>query len=516
MGLTGINPNDPIPTTRRELILGAGPGSGASPDRTVLLVGNQLGGSATNDDVTDPVTDELHAIGLVGRRSELYAMYRKYVAVDPGATIRFGVVTESAGLNALAAFTFATNADADAIVETTIHGEIIQTTISSGDTPTVVALAVSNDITAADEGRLQVTASPAAGVVTVTAAQNGPRGDLIIGATATRGVRMRIITIGSTNAMTVSKGALTNGTVDDDATALLVNVAQREYYYQALPFHDVVAWTDTDNQGGEWMLNITQQALPINGKEQTVHAGLVGTQAQATLVGDGENSTRCFLYHAENNDWTPAMIAAHCCAVVRSQQIAHPSANIAGYTSTDNTIFSIPKPFVSTDLPTDTELRADLNNGVSPISFRESGTPFLVRHVTSRSSNAGGTDDYKAREGHITSAIDFAWGIIEGRWEAQKQPFVANDPVQGENPKARTTTPLIVKGMINQVIDDLTASKPLGLYEGPILAPDKADQMKKTLIVTKIPAGISVSAELFAVEHLLKGEFLIRETGPAY
>jgi hypothetical protein len=74
----------------------------------------------------------------------------------------------------------------------------------------------------------------------------------------------------------------------------------------------------------------------------------------------------------------------------------------------------------------------------------------------------------------------------------------------------------MVEAMIYSVIDDLTKSKPFGIYEGPILAPDKVAQMKKSVVATKITGGIYVVADLVAVEHLLKFEGKFSEVGGAY
>ena len=157
-----------------------------------------------------------------------------------------------------------------------------------------------------------------------------------------------------------------------------------------------------------------------------------------------------------------------------------------------------------------------LNTGVSPIAFRPNGRPYIVREVTGRSLNADNDVDYRARPGHITSVIDFAWQLIRSRYAAAKQPFVADDPKDGQSPTAATTTPSQVAAIIIGVIDDLSGSKPLGLYTGPLLAPDKVDEMKKSIAVSKIPAGISAAVGLKAVEHNYKGEFTITETGDAY
>ena len=519
MTLTGISPTDPTPSDRRELILAGSPGGLGGTERNVLLIGNKTSaGSETINvlDATSPILDDVNARARFGERSELYAEYRSYVAVDPGATIYALCPTEGGGVAAACDLVVATASDATATLEITIHGQVCHVSVANGDAVATTVTAIKDAINNADDGRLQVVATEAAGTtVTVTAAQKGPRGDAIIGADATHGVRTKWL---QTNSQTVTKGNVVSGTTADDGTAALVSAANYEAYYWVLPWTAVTTITATDNQIGEAVDTIKTQALPINGKEQVAFCGLRGTQAQATAVAisAGANSVHLHCAHQENSEWTPAMLAAHLAAVKRSQEVKHPSANVAGYTNTDNTIWHVPPPYLVADRPTATEIRADLNNGVSPIAVRPNGGTYLVRDVTSRSQNSSGDKDYRAREGHIYSAVSFAWQEFKSRYAAQKQPFVDDDPAEGQMPVARTTTPSSARSIMISVIDDLTGSKPLGRYDGPILAPSKRQKMIDGVVATKIPAGISISAELFAVEHNLKSETTIVEVGDAY
>jgi phage tail sheath gpL-like len=279
-----------------------------------------------------------------------------------------------------------------------------------------------------------------------------------------------------------------------------------------------VAISATDNQIGELLDGINTQALPVNSKEKQAVFGLVEDNAAAIgVAGDAQvNTVRGSFFWQENNDWTPGMLAAHNCAVMRSGYIAHPARNRAGYYHSDSTPYKVPPPFVATDVPTATEVRTALNNGVSVISFSDNDNPGIVRAITSQHLNAGGAFDYKAREHHVTYAIDFVWAEIKSRWNAQKQEFVADDPADGALPTLNTTTPRDLRGLIFAVIDTMTSSKPLGIYDGPILAPDQIEHMKNSVVVTKIPAGLNVVAEFICVQHLLKFEGKFLEVGEAY
>jgi phage tail sheath gpL-like len=522
MALTGIDPNDPIPATRRELIFGAGLSS-AGPNREVLMYGNKTtAGTEPTDTLGTFIADDSDAQVRFGVRSELYQMWQKYTAVDGGATIYAIAVPESGGDSAEAHFTFANNSDAVTTLEITVCGVLLYASVADGDTPTVIALAAADAINAGANATLPCTAVGNAAVCEITAANAGLRGNFVTGDATDLGIRMRFL---KPTATTIVKSIAFPGTMADSGLAAIAEAGKSEFYYQVSPWHqndtsttlgNTAGITPTDAQTGELAAMITTQALPINGKEQCMISAFWDDTAASNAVGVDLNSVRSFVFHAEHNDWTPAMIAAQNAAVVRSQQISHPAANFAGYQNGDRTVYQMLTPFAVDDRPTTTEVRADLNNGISPISFSPSGKAYLVRFITTRNENQNANKDYRARPGHITSVIDFAWNLVKVRWESTKQPFVADNPKSGELPKAATTTPQIVDGMVRQVIDDLTNSTPLGVYQGPILAPDRISEMKSSLVVKKITAGISVSVDFYSVEHLYKGEFTIKETGAAY
>ena len=542
MTLTGIDPNDPTPATRRELIFGAGLSSGGT-SRDVVLFGSYSPtitipavAPATWKDIQNTlgvaVADDADCRARFGQRSELYRMYRSYVAVDPSATIYCVPVTAAVGgVAGYCTLTYVGTCTIATTQEITIQGTTVTVPIAVGDTPTIIAANATVAINAADDGKLEVIATPLVGVVTVTCTAANVRGAHIIGNTAvpTHGLRVRFQ---SPTNVTCAKAnpALGEAAGIDDFGPALASVENSEIYYHVTPKHttnaaagtllgDITALSDTDGGIGAHMASITTQAQPINGKEQVLIAALVLTQAQHTSVTTSlfVNSARAFFFSQENSDWTPAMIAAHNAAVVRINQVAHPGANFAGYSNTDTTVYRMLPPFDIGDRPTATEIRADLNNGVSPIACTANGKPYLVRFITSRSIAADNTShDYRARPGHVTSVLDFTWGVIKARWLTTKQPFVADDPAEGQKPTIKTSTPGYLKALIYNVIDDLASNKPLGKYDGPILAPDKVTQMKASVNTSRIAAGLTGAANFYAVEHLYKGEFTLRETGESY
>ena len=522
MTLTGISPNNPRPAIRREFIFGAGPSLGIGPERPIVLMGNKTAsGTETASVLGDPIVDDADAKARFGARSELYAMYRQVAAVPQDGDV-YGIVgAPSAGAATYVEFTISGASDASSGYEFHCHSEYFSVSVEDGTSQSDTADLIEAAFTNHDEGRLQVTAVAAIDgggpdyKVTVTAAQLGDRGDLIIGATATRGLRVKAT--GAVNSQTCVKntGSYSAGGATDDWSAAIADLANKEIYYHVTAKHAVASTITTDNGVGEHVLMLQTQALPINGKDQQLHVGAVGTQAQATDFAD-VNTVHARFFHQENSDWTPAMLAAHHCAVIRAQEIAHPGANTNGTTSSDNVIYNVPKPYLTADYPTNNEIVADLNNGVSPISYTGDRV-VLERTIVSRSENSLGTKDYRAREGHIYSAITFVWAIARQRYESIRQPFADDDPTDGKPPPKLHTTPSSIRAMLEGLIDDMTSDNPLGKYDGAILKRSANAKMKKSITVVYDGAGgFPTSVDFQAGQHNIKWETKVHETGAAY
>lgn len=501
--LTGVDPNDPIPMTRIEIRYAQGTGTGGGLDRQVLLLGNKTSaGSETTDTLGDPIADSADCITRFGRRSEIYQEFRKYVAIDRDATISAIASPEGGGATASSfTWTFVGTAALTTTLVVECVGESFEMTISSGDLIATMASNLSTKL--AEQLDWPVTASPAAGVVTVTAANLGPRGDYITN-------RMRAyFRVDPTT--TITKSAVTAGATDDDQTNALALIDQREFYYQVNPKSQTTGATSTDNGLGEHAAFITSQALPSVGIRQQMIFGMVNTEANANTLATSLNNARCFGMWSENCKHPPCMLAAEFAAVKRSREIVQPGANLTNYGKGASDIFSVPPPVLSGDRPTTTEIRSALNNGVTPVNFTPTGQSFIVRHVTTRSLN-GSANDYRIRSGHIPSALDYSALIIANDIASVQQQFVADDPPEGSPPIEGTTTPSIVRSTIREAI-----SKKLVRHDGgPVLDPSFEQQMLDSVRVTRLVNGTASSMDLQAVKPDDKTNLLIRQTDTGY
>jgi phage tail sheath gpL-like len=514
MPLSGISATDPTPGTRRELIFNAGSSLGAGVSRSIMLFGNKSSsGTETVETVGGPILSDQDFKDRFGGRSELYQMWRALLAANRTSRVyAIGVTDAAAGTAGTCTFTFVTAASAGTTVDVYWGGLQTSFSVVSGDAIATQATALAAAINNADQGTWPFTAVGALGVTTVTHSTVGDRAGLTL---------ERIRVVYRANVTTVcTKSAVAEGTGTDDFTAALAAVSTAgTYYYHVSPKHALVAVTATDNGIGEHCTSIVTQALPVNGKNQIVCFGQVGTQAQGAAVttSSSVNTVRARFFWAENNDYTPGMLAAHHAGVLQLGHEKHPNYNFTGYANDAATPYTVPPPFSRSDIPTSTEIVSALNAGMSPVTFNSLGAPSLVREITSKSLVAGTTTyDFRCREGNLTSAIDFAWDdVIAPQFAAQKQQSVAADPVPGGVPVANTMYPTAVRALLIDVINDLSGGNPLGRYNGPILNPETAAAQRDSIVVTKIPQGISASADLQAAEHYLRGEFTIRETSAA-
>lgn len=510
--LTGVDPQDPTPGIRREILFQQGASTSAGTSRDVVLVAQKLGadvvensvtlaaaGTETADVLGTPLLDEEDVIARFGRGSEMHLLYRCYTDVDQSANI-YGIAPAVSGTRATVVFTVGGSATATGTTKISLLGETVEAGIVSGDNVTVQAASIVSKING--QTHWPVTAWNTAGAITVTSKFSGGRGDYFL-------TRMRMIG-SATGIPTPSKAAVTTGGAVDDITAVTVALETRTFYYHVLAQTLALAATATDNGVGEYASYVTQQSSPSGGIELCCIFGLTGTNSNATTVGASVNNVRAFPVWAENNEWSAGMIAAHFAAVMRSKQIALASANLTDYGTNSGDIFKIPAPFLTTDRPTATEIRLALNNGVSPIGFGPFGAPFIIRQITSRCL-IGSVYDYRAREGHIPSATDFAWQTLRALYASQKQPFVAADLVDGERPTPKTTRPADVVTMA-QLVTELLCDNP----GGPILDPGSRDFMKNSAECVDLPDGTSCRWKPIAARHNNKGQFLLEESSQPY
>lgn len=521
--LTGIANDDPTPRTAREFDYAQGPATGASNGRPILLVANKTSaGTETVETIGQPIQDLQDCYNRFGRRSEMAWGYRTLIMTAPNATI-YGVANAEGGSATAATiiWTFAATSGSSATSQSTVSiqwgTKNLQVAINVGDTPSTIATNVAAKINADPD--VPFSASPSAGAVTVTASNLGPRGDFIL-------FRLRVLLLQAVN-ISATSSAFTNGTVADSIANANTAVAVRgDIYYHVtsqtqattlITGESYVAPTATDGSVGQYTTFIRAQSQPFPGFDCQLFFGLDCSQAEATntATASSTNAVRVAFFHVRGNDWTPFMVACHCAGVKWTKEQAYPAASLRGYTNSDSTPFAIPPPYVSTNRWSATDIRNDLNNGVTPIDFTSNGAAVIPRQITSYSVLPGTSNkDYRARAGHIPSVEDAAWEYIEQRWLAIRQDMVTSDPPEGSRPLKGFNTPGHMISLMNSAIDILSGnSSPWGMA---ILDPGAIDEMKASVYVEERAAGFGVAVNWQPARHDYQDDFLILQGGPAY
>jgi phage tail sheath gpL-like len=502
---TGYDPTDPRPVHIMGVEFTRGPAGGQSTARKALILCNKVAGtgsgsvdglgSALNTPV-DILGGETEVINRCGYHSEALLLYKLFVKRNKSTQVALCIVPPGSGSGTFD-LTFATNSNASGSVKIEAHGESIEVGIASGDTPTIVAAAVSAAINA--QLHWTLTASPSSGVVTIASAVAGTRHDNVLN-------RFRA-TMTLPNAMTATKGAVTPGSTDDDQTTAISNLEGFDYYYQVNPKQVSSGVTSTDNGIGEHAAAMATWVQASLGRNCVLITGSVTTPANAVTVAQSINQPWAFHVHAEDNDWSPGQIATQFASVLSLAEATQRAAYMAGYGQ--NGGLDINPPFDAADRVTIAEEKTMLNGGVTPIKFTAQGAGYYVWPITTKSLT-NSIADYRSRPGQVPSCGFHLRDVLLLTWNALRQDYFASDPADGETPLPNFTYPRDVRAMIANVMRDLA-----GRGDQIVLDPSELENMIASIVVNKTATGFVTSFAYVPVKHLLKGIFTAEDVGPS-
>lgn len=444
--IPGLAANYPNPGVYEDIQFAVGPAAGSGNARKAILLGNFLpAGTATastlyGPDTAVPCQTESDVIGLFGTGSELHRGFLKWAAVNNVTSLYFMPITQSAGVAASSTLTFVNSPTSQVTVRVWINDEFVDTTVASGSTVTQVATAVAASINT--QTRWPVTANSSVGVVTVTARQNGPRGNWL---------QIQALILPSSN-MTVTQTAkayFTSGATADSNTAALAAIVAMNFYY-------IVSAAEDSTQFGAVASQVTSQAVATTGIRQRCFCGSVDTQSNVNTIAIAINAPRAEIIWQNLSDWTPFEIA---CSVVamyaQLESAAVPRHNFSNFPgSNDGAYWKVPAPRARNSL-TAAQIQSALNNGVTPISTLASGTSQLQKRITTRSLN-GAVNDYRIRDAHRVTECDFFGDDVGAVVALQVNgKDIAADPAQGQPPAGpQVTFPRDIRGSVLRLVDD--------------------------------------------------------------
>lgn len=506
--LTGLDINDPTPGFRREQKTNRGKSTGSARVRDVVLIGNKLAsvGSSTLDGLGSPINQPIlltegrqELVNRCGEGCELTTMHDAYVTTDPEGAIWICINEPGTG-NGTRTCTFVNSSNVDTALKVELMGETVYAAVLNGDVIGTMATTLRDLVN--QQQHWPISASAALGVTTFTTKVAGTRLDHFLSR-----LRVTFTKPQAAGGTTITLSVVTPGSADDDQSNSITGLDAFEIYYQVSPKSITSAPSPTDGGIGEHLAMINASRLPASGRDQVLIACGGATAGNAATVAVGMNSEWAFYAHAEDNDHSPAMNAAHFAGILARAERSDPAANLVDYgiQSPSSQPISIPDPFDKTDRHTALEIKTLLNNGVTPLAFTKTGKPYVVRHVTTRSETSS-IKDYRARSGAIPSAISDTSQRIQTAIAAIKQPKCADDPVDGQKPLPGVSYTRDYRTAISDVID--------AQCDRAILDPDKRQAMKDSIDIGRLNDGFSWRVQIETVKHNNRNWMLLEEVSP--
>jgi len=484
--LTGIGSSDPIPGVYAETNFAAGASTGDTGARPmVFFVNKTAAGSATvntevyGPDTENPLSSEAHMIALGGPGSEGHRLFRRVADLNKTNPMYWVFVTESAGAKAAGTIVITGTATKVGSVRVYVVDDFVDVPISNGMTATLLGDAVAAAVNARAEW--PVTAANVTGTVTLTAKQNGLRGNFI---------RYQVVRFNGDGLSftATTDSALANGAASDSNTTAIATLKGRGDYY-------VVSAANDATQLGALSTHIATQALPANGNPKRLFAATTDSLATANALAIGLNDPRAELLWQYKGVWTPAEIAAHMAAIYAMEEASvKPRTNFAGYGQDARTqgIFKVPPPRDKTARPDrSTDLTPAILNGLSPIAVDGRGVRcYLVDRITTRTLN-GAIPDYRIRDAHKVTICDYFsrdWVTKVALQMSGKK--IGDNPLPGmKQPDADVVTPDRLKALTIGLLDTYDGN---GLLQGVQQTKDESVFQRETVPTTRMSARIPI------------------------
>lgn len=505
LSLTGFDVSNPIPGIYAELRFAQGAqGGDIGPKKVLVLAPKTSAGTITVDtQIVGPINDEADAITWGGVGSIAHAVIARILAVNPNAQIYLGCPTAATGTAAVEIVTVVGTATSAGLAEIVIQGQTIQVGVASGDTPTVIATALKsalNNVTG-----LQFTAANVAGVITITARTAGEEYNSVR-------IRCRITATSCTISPTADTafgssgvGAAAVGTGTISYTAILATILGTRFHY-------IVPCSQVAGPLAALMAQVNTQAEPTTGFRQKVVAGACLTPANAATLASGAslNVARARLVNEEEGPEPHYLIAAEAAGIFSKIEPSDPSHNFDGYGLHEGEVVRLQRPYNTSAIPTTTELKLMLNNGVTPIGVSVNGQAFIVRSVTTYCLN-GSNYDYRVRDSSVVTVGDAWTDDTVARIAATPWTHVTSDPVNvNDQPAKKFVTPKRMTQLVESSIRDYVAA---GHFD-----PAKLDTMIAAIACGQdpvLPSRLNTVAPIYSATPLHQHALLVKESSPA-
>jgi phage tail sheath gpL-like len=353
-----------------------------------LIIGQRLVAGTVAAGVPVDVFSDLEAATYFGRGSIAHLMVRAALAANPYLSLQV-IALDDAGASVAATntVTITGTATAAGVVTVAVGDVLVQIAVSATDVATAIAAALKAQFDAQPD--LPVSASVAAGVVTLTAKNKG-----------TLGNGLKVSSTSTAAGVTVANTAPASGATDPTLATALAAVFASGHNIIVCPYIDSTSLTALRT-------HLDAVSGPLEKRGAIGVFAHVGTLAQATTLAPTVNSGRIAGLLVPNAAENGYEVAAAWASVIASEEDPAMPLNTLGLTG----IAAVPL----VNRLSRTEQEAALNNGVAPSEVGPGEVVQIVRAITTYVKDAGGTPDISLLDLTTIRSLDYGRKAIVDR-----------------------------------------------------------------------------------------------------
>lgn len=356
-------------------------------NRRMLFIGNKLAAGTSAANVLQRINSAAEAAALFGRGSVLHEMLTYARNANKTSDI-WAIALDDlvAGVAGVQTITVTVTTAQPGTISLYINGQKISVGVSAGDTVATIATAIAAAINAWMDG--PVTASAAAGVVTVTARHKGQfTADIDLRANYYPDEKLP-------TGVTLAFATTTPGSGNPDVAAALAAISQEAFYTIVTPYNDAS--------------NVAKIEAELNSRwggmdMRTGHLffGYEGTQGQITTYGSARNNPHSSFIGVKNPPQAPYIWASVLAAVAEFSGAIDPARPFQ--------TLALPGllPPAAADLFTRLERDLNLRDGCSTFLVDQGGNVLIERVVTTYQVNAYGLDDISYLDLETKWTVDY-------------------------------------------------------------------------------------------------------------
>jgi len=352
----------------------------ATASQLTLIIGQQLDSATLSEPGVPFLVSSASTVGgLCGYGSIAHAMMTAYLKNDTAGEIYLLPIADGSDtVAATGTILVSSAATASGTLSLYIAGKRVQIAVTTADTTTSTAAALATAINA--DTALPVTASAAAGLITVTAKNKGAHGNKI---------DMRLNYLGSAGGeatptgLTLTITAMANGSGTPSLDDALANLGDKAFDFIINPYTDTTSLDSVksllSDSTGRW-----SYASQLYGHSLGMIAGTYGELTAAGEARNNQHESLIGVYDSPTPPWVWAAAAYGAMATSLRNDPGRPVQTL--------TISGVLAPPLSSRFGL-TERNNLLYSGISTVTVQDDGTVALENVITTYQTNSYGDAD---------------------------------------------------------------------------------------------------------------------------